>query len=156
MDLALAWRDRRIAQAMTPFSSGQTPVRFLDYVIDGESLYEQHGFDYIGPLGWGPHERDEEVARRLLLESGPDMNDRVAVYVCPECGDLLCGAITAMIELGGDEIVWRDLATSAYDYDDGTWHHDATGLERWSELRFPAPSYRDAITNRPKTGFVSA
>jgi hypothetical protein len=28
----------------------QTPRRFLDYIVDGESLYERHGFDLISCL----------------------------------------------------------------------------------------------------------
>lgn len=143
MDFSLEWRDRRVG-------SMQTPRRFLDYVVGGESLYEQHGADFIGPLGWLRVEADEEAARRLLRKEEPDVGDRVAVYVCPEDADLLCGAITAVIERAGDEIVWRDLAMSSYDHLEERWHHDATGFEAWSELRFPATGYYEAIANRPK------
>jgi hypothetical protein len=159
MEFALEWRNRRIEKARTPVSSGQTPVRFLDYVIDGESLYEQHGVDLISPLGWGRLECDEQSARRLLLEDEPDVEGRVAVYVCPECGDLLCGAITAVIERVGDEIIWRDLAVSSVDWSGedgvGRWHHDASGFETWSVLRFPATDYSAAILNRPKPRLAS-
>ena len=144
MNFALEWRDRRTGTM-------QTPRRFLDYVIEGESLYEQHGADWIGPLGqWLPVEADEKAARRLLRKEEPDVDDRVAVYVCPECADLDCGAITAVIERAGNEIVWRDLAMSSYDYDEGEWRHDATGFEKWCELRFPTTGYYEAIANRPK------
>ncbi len=30
------------------------------------------------------------------------------MYVCPECGDLGCGAISAVIEQVEDKIIWRD------------------------------------------------
>ena len=152
MDFALEWRGQRTVVDKSPFAIPQTSVRFLDYVIDGESLSEQHGLDWIGPLGYGPTDWDEEVARRLLLEEESDMDDRVAVYVCKECGDVDCGGITAVIERAGDEFVWRDLAVSRPEWDDeGTWRHDFTGLEKWSELRFPADAYCAAILNRPKT-----
>lgn len=144
MRFALEWRDRRIG-------SMQTPRRFLDYIVDGESLYEQHGVDFIGALGWGGAETDEEAARRLLLEEDPDVDNRVAVYICPEDGDLLCGAVTAVIQRVGDEVVWRDLALSSYDFLEEKWHHDSTGFSQWSELRFPATDYAEAIANRPRS-----
>ena len=28
--------------------------------------------------------------------------------MCPECGDLGCGAVTVVIERSGDKIIWRD------------------------------------------------
>jgi hypothetical protein len=143
MDFALEWRDRRVGSA-------QTPRQFLDYIVDGESLYEQHGADFIGPLGWLLVDADEEAARRLLRKEKLDVEGRVAVYVCPECADLLCGAITAVIERVGDEIVWRSLAMSSYDHLEGRRHHEATGFEAWGELRFPATGYYDAIVNRPR------
>ncbi len=86
MRLALEWRDRRIGSA-------QTPRRFLDYVVDDVSLYEKHGADFIGALGWLPEEADSGAAQRLLRKQAPDVGDRVALYICPEDGDLLCGAI---------------------------------------------------------------
>jgi hypothetical protein len=30
------------------------------------------------------------------------------LYVCPECGDIDCGAVTANIQDLGDRIVWKD------------------------------------------------
>ena len=30
------------------------------------------------------------------------------IYVCPECGDIDCGAITAVIKDYGDRIIWSD------------------------------------------------
>jgi hypothetical protein len=32
------------------------------------------------------------------------------LYVCPECGDLGCGALTAKVGRDGDYIVWSDFA----------------------------------------------
>ena len=36
------------------------------------------------------------------------MKDRVALYVCAECGDLGCGAFTARIEKSASYITWGD------------------------------------------------
>jgi len=141
MKFDLEWRDRRVG-------SSQTPRRFLDYIVDGDSLYERHGADFIAPLGWLPADEDEKAARRLLREEPPDVDGRVALYICPEDGDLLCGAITARIERDGEDIIWSDLAMSSFDFVEQKWHHDP----KWDELRFPASEYRKAIAERPPVG----
>jgi|SRR4051794_27164159 hypothetical protein len=140
MEFELDWRSRHVGPM-------QTPRRFLDFVVDGESLYDQLGFDLISPLGWGLAE--PSAARRLLQKLPPDVDDRVAILVCPEDADLLCGSITAKIRREGDDVVWADLAYSSYDVIDDRWRHVTTGLAEWAELRFPAAAYEDAIAYRP-------
>jgi len=61
---------------------------------------------------WLAPEVDERSAQRLLLADPPDPDGRVAIYVCPECADIYCGAITAVIEKEGEKTVWRDVAHS--------------------------------------------
>jgi len=46
MELELAWRDRQLDGAP------RTPRRFLDFCVDGQSLYEAIGEDLISCLGW--------------------------------------------------------------------------------------------------------
>ena len=148
MRFELEWRDREVGK-------WQTPCRFLDYVIDGEGLYERHEQDKVSCLGWLQPEHDESAAQRLLCKDAPDLDGRVAVYVCAEDADLLCGAITVIVEREGDEVVWRDMAFSYPDWDktEGThqaWCHDSTGFEEWQELRFPATAYEQTILGRPR------
>jgi hypothetical protein len=141
---ALEWRDRRPA-------NGTSSRRFLDFLIDDESLYERYQLESISCLGWQFAEADEEAARRLLGEGEPDIENRVALYVCPECGDVKCGAVTAIVEPQVDEIVWRDLANTWLDWDnDETWVHDPL-VPELSLLRFAADEYRRAIAERPPT-----
>lgn len=46
----------------------------------------------------------------LLGETPPELvNGRIPIFVCPECGDLGCGAITAEVERDRDTVIWRDL-----------------------------------------------
>jgi hypothetical protein len=33
---------------------------------------------------------------------------RRLLYICPECGEIGCGAVTVQIEKKGDEIIWSD------------------------------------------------
>ena len=139
----LDWRDRNVG------STRKTPRRFLDFIVDSQSLYERHGSDYISPLGWLRGDHDERAAQRLLRKEAPDIEGRVAIYVCPECADLDdldCGALTTLVTREGDDIVWREVAFSYPFY--GTWRHDP--ITGWEELRFPAGDYWRAITERPR------
>jgi hypothetical protein len=141
----LAWADRRVGAT-------QAPRRFLDYVIGGRSFYELHGHDRISVLGWGVAAEDERAADRLMSASA-DLDGRTAIAVCPEDGDLLCGAISARIVVSGDEIEWTDIALSSYDYAEDVWTHEALALWDSPELRFGLTLYRDAISERPETSW---
>lgn len=90
----------------------------FDFVVNGVSLFEAtRAFecDLCGCLSDPQFER--EVARRInetaaagLTSGAPAVGHRVALFVCPECGDLACGAITACVartELG---VQWSDFA----------------------------------------------
>jgi len=145
MELELVWRDRQVDGA-----PGRTRRRFLDFHADGQSLYEAIDEDLISCLGWFTAEEDEHAAQRLLLAAQPDVDRRVAVYVCPECGDIYCGALTVMIERQGGEFVWRDWERwSTFDFLEDAWHHEPEPKDL-PELRFDADQYRAAITQRPR------
>lgn len=49
------------------------------------------------------------AANRLLLtEMADHPNDRRSLFICSECGDLGCGAISCVIVRDGDAIVWKE------------------------------------------------
>lgn len=99
--LELNWTNRKIG-------SSQTPRRFLDFVVDGKSLYESLG-DLISPLGWGSIDENKKAVDRFLRKAEPDLpNNRTSIYVCPECGDLGCGTVSAVIAGEGSSIIWTD------------------------------------------------
>ncbi|HTH51470.1 MAG TPA: hypothetical protein VL501_06035, partial [Pyrinomonadaceae bacterium] len=80
-----------------------------DFLIDGRSLYDAINNDLISPFGWMPVRPTSEAIERLMLRNGPDLpENRYSLYICPECGDLGCGAFSAEIERGDTGIVWRD------------------------------------------------
>ncbi len=139
----LGWRERRVG-------SSQTPRRFLDYIVDGASLYERHGADFISCLGWLAPGEDDAAAARLLRDAPPDAGDRVAVYVCPECADLDCGAVTVVVERHGPAIVWAAPAMTTVDWEAGALDHDEQAFAGWPGLRFDAREYWSAITTRPR------
>lgn len=92
------------------YSNGE--VAFADLIIDGNSLYQMFcgcGYDVISCLGWSfPHIQNDEISK-LLLRNKPDFKGkRYAIYVCPLCGDLGCGAVSMKIERDSNIIIWKD------------------------------------------------
>jgi hypothetical protein len=116
--------------------------RYLDFSVDGRSLRASLGNgDYVTLFGWLAPWIEEEAARRLLLEAPASLDGcRQELYVCPECADLGCGALTAVVERAGDRIVWRD-----FGYQDGT---EAVSRQRYravGPLVFEGAAYEQAI-----------
>jgi hypothetical protein len=102
--LRLEWKHRAAG-------GGRTSREYLDFIVDGQPLSPQIRRDLVSTLGWSvPAANAEAVARLMIKESADLANHRHTLYVCPECGDLACGAVTVLIERDGDRIVWRDFA----------------------------------------------
>lgn len=100
--LKLEWKRRE-------GGGGKTQRDYLDFIVDGQPLSEKIGGDLASCLGWFvPAENIKSVNRLLLKEPADLPNNRRSLYVCAECGDLECGAVTAVIERSGDKIIWRD------------------------------------------------
>ncbi|WP_448029896.1 hypothetical protein [Bradyrhizobium liaoningense] len=89
----------------------------FDFVVNGQSLFALTGaanFDLSGCLS--VPQREPELAvrlndrlARLLTPAVPiGRSSRVALYVCPECGDLACGAITALVSRSDGVVRWSD------------------------------------------------
>ncbi len=94
----------------------QSPVTYLDFTIDGERVHDLvarcvgHEPDDVSALqnAW-PGEAADSIARLLGL-SDPDLPDgRTSLYVCPECADLGCGALTAFLRFTATTVEWSDL-----------------------------------------------
>lgn len=92
---------------------------FMEFVIDGERLgrilgpflgYGDATEEYVPVLvtDWPAGIALEDLGRLLGAAPSPQLHGRTAVYVCAECGDLGCGAVTAVVEVEGDQVVWHD------------------------------------------------
>ncbi len=86
---------------------------YLDFIISGKTLREILGvdnYDLITPFGWGNNKiYERDLLHVLTLRKKSDLQTgRVMLYVCPECSDIDCGAITANVLDLGDRIVWKD------------------------------------------------
>ena len=86
---------------------------FVDFIVDGRPLlYQLSDLDAVSPLASDvPPAIFTAQVRGLLLEADPPLHGgRHVIYGCPECEDLACGAVTAVIDRHGDDYVWRDFA----------------------------------------------
>ncbi len=91
----------------------------FDFVVNGQSLFAvtgAYGFDLSGCLS--VPQREPELALRLNGELVQRLTSavpcggghRVALYICPECGDLACGAITALVSRSEGVVHWSEFA----------------------------------------------
>ncbi|WP_369160171.1 oxidoreductase [Streptomyces sp. R02] len=118
---------------------------FVDFVVDGRPLlYRLSDLDAVSPLAADvPPSLFTAQVRGLLLETGAPLPDgRYVLYGCPECQDLACGAVTAVIERDGDDVVWRDFAWQTGDRAD----LERDGYHGMGPFRFRGDEYRGALT----------
>ena len=70
---------------------------------------------------------------------------RYVIYGCPECEDLACGAVTAVIERDGQEgedYIWRDFAWQTAEHADP----ELNGYHGIGPFRFRGAEYREALS----------
>ncbi|HEV8199268.1 MAG TPA: hypothetical protein VGS03_04540 [Candidatus Polarisedimenticolia bacterium] len=112
--LTTRWRYRLGGTAPAP-STDQSERRYADFLIDETPLRNMFGSGLIGALGWGVPEYEVQLVNQLLLRADPPRS-RQMLLVCPECGDLGCGAITADVSLSAGLFVWSQFGFEN-DYD---------------------------------------
>jgi len=150
--LELAWRVR---EGYPPSSLGaQTRRDYLDFVVDGVSLGDDLRATpvLIGCLGWMPNRAYEDHLVEQLMRDKPSELEtgRRMLYVCPECGDVGCGAVTAVVEEEADCYVWKDFGYEVdYRHNEDDALFDLAGYERIGPFCFDKNQYRDALINRP-------
>ncbi|GAA2605723.1 oxidoreductase [Streptomyces lienomycini] len=117
---------------------------FMDFVVDGRPLlFRLCDLDAVSPLASDvPPAIFTAQVRSLLLETdAPLPGGRYVIYGCPECADLACGAVTAVILRDGDDFVWRDFAWQTGDHADLEFN----GYHGIGPYRFPGAEYRAAL-----------
>jgi hypothetical protein len=123
---------------------------FLDFTIDARSLADalkNAGYDLVSifTAEWGSSYRESAV-RRLLLQDVSDFpNDRRSLYVCGECGDIGCGAVTIILDIKEETVIWRDFGYENT-YDDVVQFRK---LEHLGPFQFSLESYRKTIESAP-------
>ncbi|MFC3573919.1 oxidoreductase [Streptomyces yaanensis] len=117
---------------------------FVDFVVDGRPLlFRLSDLDAVSPLASDiPPAIFTAQVRSLLLETdAPLEGGRYVIYGCPECEDLACGAVTAVIEKDGDDFVWRDFVWQADERADP----ELNGYHGIGPFRFRGDEYRRAL-----------
>jgi len=138
--------DRILQPAENLSGTSQAPRRFLDIYIDGKSLYSWKAseFDFITGV-WVGREHiasGELYLHRLMRTAPPDfMDGRNSLYICPECGDLGCGAVSALIRRDNDAIVWEAFGYQN-DYDETV---QFSGFETLGPFRFKIEEYQSTL-----------
>jgi hypothetical protein len=117
---------------------------FVDFLVDGRPLlFQLSDLDAVSPLASDiPPAIFTEQVRGLLLEAeAPLPGGRHLIYGCPECADLACGAVTAVIERDGEDYVWRDFAWQTDEHAD----LELNGYHGIGPFRFRGSVYREAL-----------
>lgn len=94
-----------------PNGTFKSERHFFDFVLDGQSLWERVGKpnDMVSILcvDYAVEETIQAVNRLLLVEK-PDLpNGRRSLFICSECGDIGCGAVTAIVTKVADSFIWE-------------------------------------------------
>ena len=92
------------------FRSART---YLDFVVDGRSLGRElrtAGYDLVSVFTaeWTDSTLEEAAGRLLLTKNSNFPNGRRSLYVCGECGDLGCGAVSIVLDMKEETAIWRD------------------------------------------------
>ena len=90
---------------------------------------------------FSPDETAKAIKRLLLKEKADLPNGRRSVFVCSECGDLGCGAITAVVDERGGTITWKD-----FGYENN--YEDKIDLDKYGAIgpfTFNAKTYGQAL-----------
>ncbi|MGJ4748401.1 hypothetical protein ACQV5M_18710 [Leptospira sp. SA-E8] len=83
----------------------------LDFLINGESLLNKLAgdSDLMGCFVKG-YNNLNIYNELLLLQLPKSPSGRFLLYICPECGDIGCGAYTCKITFDGSIYIWSDFA----------------------------------------------
>ncbi|WP_405997431.1 oxidoreductase [Streptomyces sp. NBC_00829] len=117
---------------------------FMDFIVDGRPLlFRLCDLDAVSPLASDvPPAIFAAQVRTLLLEApAPLAGGRCVIYGCPECEAIECGAVTAVIERDGDDVVWRDFAWQTSEAAD----LELNGYHGIGPYRFRGDAYRSEL-----------
>jgi hypothetical protein len=118
---------------------------FLDFVVDGQSLWEVVGKerDQVSILcaEYSAEETARAVGRLLLREKAYLPNGRCSFFVCSECGDLGCGTITAVVGRQGETVTWEEFGYENT-YEDKIWLDEYSSV---GPFTFDATAYESIL-----------
>jgi hypothetical protein len=128
-----------------PNGTYKSERNFLDFSINSQSLWEKVGTarDSISIFcrEYVLNESIKAVNRLLLIEEADFPNNRRSLFICSECGDRGCGAITALVQSEDGAFLWSDFGF------ENTYEHDIH-LDKYKEVgpfTFDSASYSHAL-----------
>lgn len=128
-----------------PNGTYKSERNFLDLLIDGQSLWEKVGRaeDTVSIFcrEYALYESIKAVNRLLLTDEADFPNNRRSLFICAECGERACGAITALVQNEDGALVWSDFGF------ENTYENDIQ-LEKYKGLgpfAFDPESYSHAM-----------
>lgn len=74
----------------------------------------------------------------MLLDVPPERGKRVLLYTCPECGDVACGAYSALVRRECESYVWESFAYQ-------TSESDLHIVEAIGPFAFDAYTYESSV-----------
>ena len=134
----------------------------VDFLVNGMSLFKatkagEHdlsGCFWVAAGDPSIKVHNEAMAEQLTFAraaairemDGPIERHRVMLFVCSECADLGCGAITVEIARDGDLAVWSRFAyQNNWQNEDGTNWDDFASYKSIGPFRFAWESYKGVI-----------
>jgi hypothetical protein len=128
-----------------PNGAYRSERNFLDFSINDQSLWEKVGRarDTVSVFcrEYVLNESIKAVKRLLLTEEADFPNNRRSLFICSECGDRGCGAITALVHDEDGALVWSDFGF------ENTYERDID-LDRYKGIGpfvFDSASYSNAM-----------
>lgn len=74
----------------------------------------------------------------MLLDVSAESEKRVLIYICPECGDIACGAYSVVVRREREAYVWKSFAYQ-------TSESDLKAVEAFGPFVFDASVYKDSV-----------
>ena len=128
-------------------SNGCTTVERIssDFLIDGVSLLDAlvkidggHS-DFMGCFVQGFPDENRRMMEKLVLRGKSDTErGGVLLYVCPECGDIGCGAYSARVTRTESGYTWEDFA-----YENG--YEEPRVIQSIGPFHFGCDEYESAL-----------
>ena len=117
-----------------------------DFLVNGTSLLDMlvqsngGNSDFLGCFARGWDRLNEISESDLLVKSSVKQESgRVLIYLCPECGDIACGAYGAKVSKADGRYIWQDFA-----YENS--YEDPIQVSHIGPFIFDASSYEKTIS----------
>ena len=125
---------------------------FYDFLVNGASLLDEIArrnaanadMTSVLTLDWPIGPGSEDLAPLLGTTPSTPGDGRIVLYVCPECGHIGCGALTAVLCVATAGVTWSDFGwlTSA--------EVGRQGLDGLGPFTFDRPQYVTALSSAPE------